>query len=118
LIKDKEVNDEELELQVHDKIVPVLREIQTNNTMRDSILDAALPVEWEEFNSQGLNLVRNKIIQKTPQNFECQGKLCDIDDSCTINLLEETDIYVETAFISADLDTYSPRQLKVFCWKK
>jgi hypothetical protein len=118
LIKNNKVNNEEIELQIHDKMVPVLREIQTNNTMRDAILDASLPVEWENFESQGLTLVRNKIINKIPSGFDCKGKLCALDETCTITLLEEENIYAETAFISADLDTYAPRQLKLFCWKK
>jgi hypothetical protein len=118
LIKNKAINNEELELRIHDQMIPVLREIQTNNTMRSAILDAPLPVDWTDFELRGLSLIKNKIIEKTPVNFECEGKLCGLNELCTINLLEEKNIYAETAFISADLDTYSPRQLKIFCWQK
>lgn len=119
LIKSKESNKEEMELQIHEKISPMLREIQTNNNMREVILDSSpLPVEWENFESNGLTLVKNKISEKTPAGFNCEGKLCELEETCVINILEEKDIYVETAFISADLDTYAPRQLKIFCWQK
>ena len=117
-INKNNIDEDELKLQIHDKMVPVLREIQTNNTMRDVILDSSLPVEWNEFESQGIVLVKNKIIEKTPKGFECSAKVCSLSESCNFIISEEKDIYAETAFISADLDTYSPRQLKIFCWRK
>jgi hypothetical protein len=120
LITKNKMNNEEMRLQIHDKITPVLRDIENNKPMREAILDADLttPVEWEEFESQGLLQIRNKITEKTPRGFECQGKLCALDEVCLISDPEKTEIYAESAFISADLDTYAPRQLKIFCWRK
>jgi len=117
-INKSSIDEDELKLYIHDRMVPVLREIQENNSMRENILNAALPVEWEEFEDQGILAVRNKIIDKTPKGFECQGKVCSLEETCTITLIEEKNIYAETAFISSNEVTYSPRQLKIFCWQK
>lgn len=121
LTKTKEVDIEEIELQMHDKMIPILREIQTNNTMRDSVLNTDIssnPIEWDNFETSGLILVKNKIINMTPSGFNCQGKLCNLNESCSLIITEKNDVFAETAFISADLDDYAPRQLKIFCWQK
>ena len=89
--------------------------------MREHLLSADISVnsvEWDEFEENGLLSVKNKIIEKTPAGFECNAKLCSLNESCIITLAEEKDIYAENAFISADLHTYAPRQLKIFCWQK
>jgi hypothetical protein len=102
---------------IYEQEISILREIELNNTLRTeilSVLDTNLPLEWGDFNSTLPN-VYEKIISMTPSNLECVSKLCTLNDLCTSNDLPHVSVYVKSSVISADLNTYSPRQLKLFC---
>jgi hypothetical protein len=103
----------------NEKMEYVLRTIQRDNQLRGEILDASLPVEWEDFEGSGLTNTRTEIITKMPGNFNCSAKVCYLEDDClNLNTPSDKNTYSITGYISADLDTYSPRQLKLFCWRK
>lgn len=91
----------------------ILREIQLNNSLRNDILALEdLPVEWENFPPN----VKNEIISEAPINFECEAKICNLNDLCSLNKEIEKEIYVQKTIITASLEKYSPRKLKIFCW--
>jgi len=93
----------------------ILRKIQLNNSLRNDILAFEnLPVEWENFPTN----VKNEIISEAPINFECQAKICGLNEICSLNEEIEKEIYVQKTIITANLEKYSPRELKVFCWIK
>ena len=93
----------------------ILREIQLNNSLRQEILDIGiLPVEWNNLPEN----VKNKIISETKSYLNCEAKICDINEICVLSEISDKDIYVQKVIITATLETYSPRQLKLFCWKK
>ncbi len=113
-------NKSTLEEEVTQKEIAILRDIQLNNQMRTQILDVPqgnLPIEGEAFSSQ-LPDVNNRINSLTPANLECRTKLCTLNDACIINWNPEGNLYAKSSMISADLDTYLPRQLKIFCTPK
>jgi len=98
----------------------ILRDIELNNDLRSQILEIPqnnLPLEWEALNSQ-LPDVTSRINELVPANFECRAKLCELRDNCIISWTPDGDLYAKAVVISADLDTYSPRQLKLFCTSK
>lgn len=100
--------------QVYDSEYAILREIQLDNSLRDEIIAMALPVEWDD-----LGNVKIKVEDKTPPHLDCVAKLCGISDVCVSNLPPSgEDIFVQSVFISANLDNYSPRKLNLFCWSK
>ena len=91
----------------------ILRKIQLNNSLRNEILALEnLPVEWGNF---PLN-VKNEILSETPVNFECEEKICNLNEICGLNKEIEKEIYVQKTIITASLEKYSPRKLKIFCW--
>ena len=93
----------------------ILREIQLNNSLRQEILDiGVLPVEWDIFPEN----VKNKIISEIKPYLNCEAKICDVNEICVLSKISNEDIYVQKAIITATLEKYSPRQLKLFCWKK
>ena len=96
------------------KEIAILRDIELNNTLRTEILGAPLPTEWANFDST-LPLTRDRIIKLTPSNLECRAKICAVGDNCITEELAGRNIYAESVFIAADLDTYAPRQIKLFC---
>ena len=61
-------------------------------------------------------LVQDKINEMMPDTFTCKSKICDINTICELNQYVEQDVYAQAVAISATLENYSPRQLKMFCW--
>jgi hypothetical protein len=102
---------------IYEQEISILREIEFNDTLRANILSTSLPLEWSEFDSN-IPLVKEKIINNTPPNLECLVKLCTLDDLCTSNEFSDSSVYVKSLVMSADLNTYSPRQVKLFCKEK
>ena len=103
-----------LSIEISKKELAILRDIELNNSLRTDILGATIPVEWNNFGSE-LQNVKNRIIFLTPSNLECEAKICQINEECIMGGFSGENIYVESVIISADLYTYSPRQLKLFC---
>jgi hypothetical protein len=105
---------------IYKEEISILKEIEVNDTLRTEILNVLytnLPLEWENFNSS-IPRVYDKIISMTPSNLECVSKLCTLEDICTSEDLPHVSVYVKSLVLSADLNTYSPRQLKLFCIEK
>jgi hypothetical protein len=108
-------NDNTFQKDVSQKEIAILRDIQLNDNLRNDILNVAtLPLEWEDFISQIPN-VRSRIVELSPKDFDCRAKLCELSDECVMEGLPEGGVYAESAVISATLNSYSPRQLKLFC---
>ena len=101
----------------------ILKEIELSPDFRDKILAVPadrLPIEWENFNSTN-NLVdlKTKITSKIPNNLECSAKICELSGNiCDLKIYIEKDVYAQAVPIAADTNTYSPRQLKIFCYTK
>lgn len=121
IVSSKKSSDESnFQVEISKKELAILRDVELNNTLRTEILSvdsANLPVEWENFGS-GLQNVKDRIIYLTPKNLECKAKICYISQICLMEESSEENLYVESVIISADVNTYSPRQLKLFCMKK
>lgn len=104
---------------IYDREYFILREIQLDDSLRTNILDAGIGVEGDNLPAA----VLSKINERTPANLECAGKICETSEECILDSEITTfpsnkDLYVKAAFISADLNSYSPRQLRLFCWEK
>lgn len=105
-------------LEISKKEISILRDIELNDTLRTEILNAQpLPVEWNNFSGELLN-VKNRIEYLTPPNFKCEAKICWLNRACLIDELLGENIYAKSVVISANLDKYLPRQLKLFCVKE
>ena len=75
--------------QVYNIQVSIIREIQTNDSLREDIANAqGLPVEWEE--PEFPLDVRNKIITRTPNYLKCVGKICELNPDLPCSLSGES----------------------------
>lgn len=103
---------------VYEAELSILREIQTNDTLRVKILSAPepMPVPWED--ARFPVEVKNKIIMRTPNYLDCVGKICDMAQICTIDESKEKDIYSQAVTITSTLQTLGYRKLNLFCWTK
>ena len=116
-IKEKYPRENETALEIAEIEYTILRDIELNNTLRAEILSVTPPVEWVNFNTN-LAKVKNKIETMSPSNLECAAKICNLTDICILEEFSGRSIYAESVVISADINTYSPRQLKMFCREK
>jgi hypothetical protein len=121
VISDKTPSDKKaFQTQMSEKEIAILTDIELNDTLRTEILSVdsgSLPVEWNTFDSEFPN-VKGRILYLTPQNINCEAKICLINDVCAIVDNSGKEIYAESVLISADANTYSPRELKLFCMQK
>jgi hypothetical protein len=121
MVLNKNVFSGEEMKEVDGQMTYILRTIQINETLRSEVVDsgADLPVEWEDFEESGLTKNKNTILEKIPANLECEAKVCELNDNCiNENTPADKNVYSKATYISADLNTYNPRQLKLFCWRK
>ena len=107
--------------QVYDLEHAILREIQFNNSLRNEIIaisPGSLPIAWDDFDSNLPNIM-DKIELENPSYLECVATLCGISDTCTSEFSPtDKDVFVQSVFIGASVDSYSPKKLSLFCWIK
>lgn len=109
---------------ISDKVYTVehslIREIETNSTLRTEILtvpSSSLPIEWTQVGFPAD--VTNKITERTPDYLNCIGKICLINTGCSLTEKVTTDIYSQSVIISASIEGgVGYRQLNIFCWVK
>lgn len=98
----------------------MLREVEQNDTLRQEIVEISvslLPMEGTNFSS-ALPQTTALIQRETPGSLECQGKICQLGDLCFFSGSQDVTVYAVSSIISADMQTYNPRTLKIFCWEK
>lgn len=101
--------------EINEKELEILREIELNNSLREVILDeSSLPVNWSEFDSN----LKTKITERVPGYLECNAKICELEDDCSLNENLNHEVYAQSIKIFADREKYKPRKLKLFCWRK
>ena len=105
---------EENEQKIYDAETEILREIELNSQMRTQVLgvedaelgkDGNVPQEIEEYMEEGL-----------PDNLYCEFKICELDKICSLDNYADTNVYSQSVAITTNTTTYSPRQLKAFCF--
>jgi hypothetical protein len=110
---------EDFSYEVYQIQVSILREIQTNDSLRTEIASATepLPIEWGD--SRFPANLKNKIIERTPSYLECVGAICTTTGVCSLNQEIDKDIFSQFVTIAATLgegEVY--RRLNLFCWTK
>jgi len=115
------VGRDDLSLEIYEEQTALLREIQLNDITRIDLLTAdnedpgtILPITWDDSNFPPS--VKNRINQRFQGTLICEAKICELDRVCVLDTAPETDVYAQSIAISATSGTYSPRQLKMFCW--
>ncbi|MFC1666210.1 hypothetical protein ACFLZF_00670 [Nanoarchaeota archaeon] len=106
--------------EIYNSQLSVLREIQLDDTLREKILeinnDLIIPNGLEDDHSEFPPEIKTKINERTPNSLICRSKICELEVICELNKYVDKDIYVQPVAITSNLEKYSPRQLKLFCW--
>ncbi len=95
---------------IPDSEVSILRGIQLDDGLRKEILSinpGAGGTEWSSFPAE-----------KVPNYLNCVAKICKIGGSCVLQGYPNKEVYSESVIISANLQTFSPKVLKLFCWEE
>ena len=110
-------NNEEAETSkaIHNVEISILRGIEYNQTLRESVLNAPKNEENGKFNLS--DSIKNKIIEETPSNLGCSADICDFDDVYCGQDTSGKEIYTQEVFISSTIKKYNSRKLKLFCYK-
>ncbi|MFH1503452.1 MAG: hypothetical protein ABIE36_02240 [Candidatus Diapherotrites archaeon] len=114
VIRSANSKENEIASKIYEKEVAILKDIELNNELRTEILSSNVPIEWDGFDS-ALPKTTERLNSLIPAYLECKAKICELNDACILNDFPKGSIYVKSLVISADADTYSPRQLKLFC---
>ncbi len=119
------IGNKDISKKVYDTQLSILKEIQLDNELRTQILGIDLSDGGVEVvcTAQILDkcipsTVSEKIASRTPDYLECQAKVCKLNEICALSEYLDKDVYSKPVAITADLDIYNPRQLKLFCWTK
>ena len=116
VLSDDSLGNEDRSSKIHDAELAVLRDIQVDETLREDILNAPIPIESidEGFPSD----VEDRINLRIPNYLECIAKICEITSECDLDDSPEKSIYVQSVAITTTSGEYKPRQLKLFCWER
>ncbi len=105
--------------QVYNIQISILREIETNTTLRDEISSAAgsLPINW---NDTGFPAdLKEKITDRTPSDLVSVAEICSINGPCSLGQNIGKNVYSQSIVISATLDQgIVYRELNLFSWMK
>jgi hypothetical protein len=116
VIEQNSSQKEEISEAIYSAEIGLLRSVQINENYRKEILSTSGSIYWDSdsFPSE----IKEEIESKKLSYLECAAKICEINSTCEFEESIEKDIYVQSAFISANAMTYSPKELKIFCWEK
>jgi len=110
-------SESDLSTQIYETELSILREIQTNESLRADIISVSeVPVGWDS--ELFPDSVKEKINSRVPSYLECEARICYMDDSCGLGENKEKNIYSQSVSIISTLQEVSYRQLNMFCWVK
>ncbi|MBU2562113.1 MAG: hypothetical protein KKF68_00430 [Nanoarchaeota archaeon] len=117
LLNKQEISERDISLKVYQTEIAILREIELDDNLRADILGvdkSLLPVDWED--EEFPLTIKEKISERAPNYMKCIGKICEVTADCLMEEGTEKEIYAQSVAIMATLESFNPRQLKIFCW--
>lgn len=107
--------------EIINKQMDVLREIQINDSMRESIIkieDVYLDTGIFIDNTHFPESVSGRIQDLAKEiDLNCTAKICKLELVCALDHYPDKDVYSRSITIATTLETYNPRQLRIFCWR-
>lgn len=84
----------------------ILSDIQNDNAIRSSVL------------SLDLTAVSNRVNYLKPSFLDCTTKICSIEETCEFGVVLEENIYSRDVIITTNQTDFSPKKVKIFCYRK
>ena len=85
----------------------VLDEVAFDPDKREAVL--AEPPE--------VTVIENFVSDRIPPGFDYSVRVCEINEICGLKEYQE-EVYSSERIISATLNTYNPKKLKIFMWRE
>jgi len=125
VVGQRSIQKNEDSLEIYKEEISILREVQLNNSLRADILESDnLPIGWDDFETNGLTEIKEKISLKIPDYLDCEAMVCNMTDNCILDRDSRKAIYAQSVVIAVNVDSLpdfnistDSRQLKLFCWK-
>ena len=116
------VEKEDISERIYKIQISILREIQQDKNLRESIVgidENELPVEMYDENFPADVLM--KVEERVPSYLSCNAKICKQDDVCKLDQKLDKDTYAQSVLISDFISVgesieYSAKKLNLFCW--
>jgi|SRR3989344_1327883 len=112
--------DVKVERKIYEIEDTVLKEISRNTVYREKIVayTVASPTSEDEIFIEELS---NDVVKpKIPQGFDFVINICELNSACPLPIdypYEDAEIYSRSTPITATLEEYAPKQLRIFIWK-
>lgn len=94
----------------------ILREVQNNDTLRQEIFVAIVPVSTNDPNFPALT--NETINTKKPTYLNCGAKICYLNSECLFFTDVKRSVYSRSVIISTNQSDFEPRKLSLFCYRK
>ena len=111
IISQEDLGNKNPPSEIYDSQLVVLRDIQMNNTLRQSVLSADIGGDIPQD-------IQDRIKDLVLDYLECEAKICEIESDCNLDISQEKDIYAQSVMITVtttQVGEMNPRQLKLFC---
>ncbi len=119
VLGDQDFVNLDLQSEIYESQLIVLRDIQMQSAFRQSVLNATTPIESDDVGFP--QNVKDRMEYLSLGSLECKAKICEIELSCNLDIQIQKDIYVQTVMITVTKEQtgeMDPKQLKLFCWRK
>lgn len=85
----------------------LVRDIAKNDSLRVEILGG------------NIDSINRYIESRIPANFNFSSRICSLEEACgCLNCPLDRDVYADSSPVFSSLEQYSPKQFKLFIWKK
>jgi len=87
----------------------ILNSISLNDKLRNDII---------EEDADAIEEVNDTVRAMLPSQYDFFVNICDVEEICGIDHYEPKSVYADEILITATLDEYNPKKLKLFVWRK
>ena len=120
VVNNQQTSQQDSSPKVYNYEIYILRLIELNDTLRSEIINVSnsvMPATSDNSTTFPSDVI-NQINLAAPGALTCSAEICSTNSTCGFWLIMNKDIYAQRIFITSNLTTYNPRQLKLFCWPK
>jgi len=105
-----QINKPNEEEQIHQLEKVILDQISSDQNLREGVLN------------NNIVLINNTINSLIPSSYAYNFKICDINEICGLDYASsyytKNEIYSEDVAITATLQSYDPKKIRIFVWVK
>lgn len=84
----------------------VLEEIANNASLRTAVIN------------YDNDTISNFVLTRLPSGYNFESRICGVNDICGKSNFTESEIFVGERVISATIDNFNPKKVKIFIWAK